>query len=93
LVDTAYLTLSAPEHTESGNNIIQIRLSLSGNLVFRVASHDYDFDEFTTLEIIGVGALLTANADFTLLATDSRWVWSNTGFTLNDGQVHFVEFN
>jgi len=82
-----------PDQTITGNAIVQVRLSLSGNLVFRAASHDYAQDAFDTLEIVGQGVLPSASADFTLLATDSRWVWSGTLFNLIDGNYYLVEFN
>lgn len=80
-----------PDVTSNDNLIRRLTVSTSGQVRFSVGG-PYDQDEFATLEIVGVGTLNSADADYTVSAAKAVWVWSGTGLSIDDGETYAVEF-
>jgi hypothetical protein len=82
----------APDLLTDGNEIRALYVNNSnGRLIFRVEG-TYPQNEFTSMEIVGVGTVNTAAAMHSTGGGETEWRWNGTGFSLVDTQVYAVNF-
>jgi hypothetical protein len=81
-----------PDETSDGYQITALFCNNNnGRVRFKVAGQ-YQRDRFTSMEIVGVGTLLSADAIFDYDGSETEWRWNGTGFNLLDSTVYAVEF-
>ena len=87
-----YGTLN-PAQTLQGDLFARFTVNNSNGQVRIRINNLYPQTVVSTIEIVGVGTLNTADATYSNPGGNSQWVWSSTGFTLADGAVYAINYD
>jgi hypothetical protein len=81
-----------PDTTTRGDLMTALFCNNSNGRVRFQVQGEYAPDAFTSIEIVGVGTLLAADAVYDYDGTETEYRWNSTGFTLTSGDVYAVEW-
>jgi hypothetical protein len=81
-----------PQQTMSGDAFTALFCNNSNGRVRLQVLNEYAPDSFTSMEIAGVGTLLSADAIYDYDGTETEYRWDGTGFSLVSGDVYAVNF-
>jgi hypothetical protein len=81
-----------PDETSDGDQIVALFCNNNNGRVRFKVEGEYQQNRFTSMEIVGVGTLLTADAIYDYDGSETEWRWDGTGFNLVSGDVYAVTF-
>jgi hypothetical protein len=81
-----------PDETSDGYQISALFCNNNNGRVRFKVEGEYQQNRFTSMEIVGVGTLLTADAIYDYDGSETEWRWDGTGFNLVSGTVYAVAF-
>ncbi len=81
-----------PDQTTRGDLMTALFCNNSNGRVRFKVQGEYQPDAFTSIEIIGVGTLLAADAVYDYDGVETEYRWDSTGFNLVDATVYAVEW-
>ena len=82
-----------PDLLLNGDEIRVLRTRIANEDLFFTVEGSHPQNEFTSMEIVGEGILLSANADvFDDTGLETTWRWNGSGITLDLATVYAVDF-